>query len=838
MIRFAFAQVLAHRLRLALTVVAVMLGVAFVTGSLVLNDTAQKLFDDQFATASAGADVTVRTATAFDSGMGVEVERDPLPAGTLDTVRAVDAVADAVPVAKGAARLEQGTTDLGSVQLSTWVDEPLGAYPLRDGAAPTSDGEIVIDKNTADALGLGIGDTVTVVGDTRVEARVVGLVGFGDGDGPPVGAVALSTLTAAQSVLGLGDGLSEILVTSELTAGELQPLLTDVLADDVQVATAQDLAAAGAEQAAANLEMLEVVLIAMSVAALIIGAFLIANTFAIVISQRTRELAVIRATGATGKQVLASVLVEALLVGALASTVGVLLGIVSTYGLRALAGAFGVSIPSGELVIETRTVIIALTVGVLVTLVSAVGPARRAAAVSPLAAMRISAAETRGLGRGRLITGTVLLVAGAAVAALPGLAAGPILLLGAGLVLALVGVVLVAPSALRPLVSLVGAASARTVPGQLAREAALRAPRRTSATVMALAFGLALMSFVSIVGGSVKAATGEQYREVIAADVVIESAGQEMLGGVHAAVYDEVREVPAVGVATRLKYGHWKDGKTTSALTGLDPELITEVAQIRMVDGDISALSSGGVVIAERVATERELAVGDDLPMTFARLGETTLPIVGIIADGPAQALQTDFFVSLDTYGDLFTEDMDASIFVLAAGGTSPAELTTALETALKDHPTVQVRDQAAVIAGRTQTVDQIFGLVTVLLAFAMVIAVLGIANTLALSIVERTREIGVLRSVGMSRRSVALMVQAEAVIVSVVAVVTGLLLGVAASVAAIGALSTIAPLGMEVPVAQLGVLAGVVAVAGLLAGIAPAARAAKLPVLEAIAYA
>ena len=296
--------------------------------------------------------------------------------------------------------------------------------------------------------------------------------------------------------------------------------------------------------------------------------------------------------------------------------------------------------------------------------------------------------------------------------------------------------------------------------------------------------------------------------------------------------------MPAVGVATRLKYGHWKDGTTTSALTGLDPELITEVAQIRMVDGDIAALSTGGVVVAERVATERELAVGDELPMTFARLGETALPIVGIIADGPAQALQTDFFVSLDTYGDLFTEDMDASIFVLAADGTSPAELTTALETAVEDHPTVQVRDQAAVIAGRTQTVDQIFGLVTVLLAFAMVIAVLGIANTLALSIVERTREIGVLRSVGMSRRSVALMVQAEAVIVSVVAVVTGLLLGVAASVAAIGALFTIAPLGMEVPVAQLGVLAAVVAIAGLLAGIAPAARAAKLPVLEAIAHA
>lgn len=837
MIRFAFAQVIAHRLRLALTVIAVMLGVAFVAGSLVLNDTAQKLFDDQFATASAGADVTVRTATAFDSGMGVEVERDPLPATTLDTVRALDGVTDAIPVAKGAARLEQGTADLGSVQLSTWVSEPVGAYPLRSGESPTGPDEVVIDKTTAEALNLGIGDTLTLVGDTRTEVRIVGLVGFGDGDGPPVGSVALATLPTAQRTLGLVDGLTEILVTSDLTAADLQPLLTDALDDTVQVATAQDLAAAGAEQAASNLEMLQVVLIAMSVAALIIGAFLIANTFSIVISQRTRELAVIRATGATGRQVLGSVLAEAVLIGVIASAAGVLLGILSTYGLRTLARVFGVSIPTGDLVIELRTVVIALIVGVVVTVISAVGPARRAAAVSPLAALRAGAAESRHIGRGRAIAGASLVAVGAAVAAFPTFGS-PMLLLGVGLVAVLIGVVMIAPTAMRPLVALVGGVGVGTVPGQLARDAAVRAPRRTAATVMALAFGLALMSFVSVVGESVKTATGEQYREVISADVVIESAGQEMLGGVHAAVYDEVLDVPQVGAATRLKYGHWKDGKTTSALTGLDPEFIADVASIRMVDGDIDALSAGGVVVAERVAVDRELAVGDDLPMTFARDGATTLPIVGIIADGPAQALQTDFFVSLDTYASLYTEDMDASIFVVAADGTSPAELATALETALENHPTVQVRDQAAVIAGRTQTVDQIFGLVTVLLAFAMVIAVLGIANTLALSIAERTREIGVLRAVGMSRRSVALMVQAEAVIVSIVAVITGLLLGIAASFAAVGALSTIAPLDIMFPMQQLAALAAIVAVAGLLAGVAPSLRAAKLPVLEAIAHA
>jgi putative ABC transport system permease protein len=837
MIRFAFAQIIAHRVRLALTVVAVMLGIAFVSGSLVLNDTAQKLFDDQFATAAAGADATVRTATAFDSGMGVEVERDPLPARVLDQVSGVQDVTAAVPVAKGAARLQQNGTDLGSVQLSTWVEQPIGSYPLLTGDTPTSPSQIVLDKTAADTLGLSVGDTIAVVGEQRADARIVGLVGFGDGDGPPVGSVALTTLAGAQAVLGLDDGLTEILVTSDLPVADLQPLLADELGADIQVATAQDLATAGAEQAASNLEMLQIVLIAMSVAALIIGSFLIANTFSIVISQRTRELAVVRAAGATGGQVLGSVLIEALIIGVAASAAGILLGIVSTYGLRSLARTFDVSIPEGDLVVQPRTVLIALVVGVLVTIVSAAGPARRAAAVSPLAAMRASAAEARRLGRGRVLTGTALLLVGAGVSVLPTFGS-PVLLLGVGLVLALTGIVMVAPVALRPLVALLGRATARTIPGQLATDAALRAPRRTAATVMALAFGLALMAFVSVVGASVKAATGEQYREVISADAVIESAGQEMLGGVHAAVYDEVLKVPEVRAATRLKYGHWKDGQATSALTGVDPNAITDVASIRMADGDITALSAGGVVIAERVATDRELGIGDDLPMTFARTGQRQLPIVGVIADGSAQALQTDYFVSLDTYAELYTEDMDASIFVLAADGTTPAELTTALESALEDHPTVQVRDQAAVIAGRTATVDQIFGLVTVLLAFAMVIAVLGIANTLALSIIERTREIGLLRSIGMSRGAVAGMVQTEAVIVSVVAVITGLVLGIAASFAAVGALSTIAPLGIVFPVQQLLTLAVIVAVAGLVAGIAPARRAAKLPVLEAIAHA
>ncbi|MDI2097846.1 ABC transporter permease [Ruicaihuangia caeni] len=838
MIRFTLAQLIAHRVRLALTVIAVILGVAFVTGSLVLNDTAQRLFDEQFRTASAGADLTVRTATAFDSGMGVEVERDPLPAHVVEQVAAIDGVDAAIAVAKGSVRLEDREVDLGAAQLTSWIPQPVGAFPLRDGTAPVEAGEVALDVASAGTLGLRIGDRLTLVADQRIEVRIVGLVGFGDAEGPPVGTAVIASLGTAQEALGLGAAVSELMITTDLAVNELQPVLGEVLGASYQVATAQDLATAGAEAAASNLEMLQIVLVAMSVAALLMGSFLIGNTFAIVVSQRTRELAMVRATGATGAQILRSVLGEALVVGMAASGIGTMVGIGGAIGLRALARGAGVTIPDGDLVVEPRTVLVAVCVGVIVTLAAAIGPARRAAAISPVAAMRQSAAEARLVSRARTTVGAALLTVGAVLAAMPSFGADmPMLAVGLGIALA--GVILIAPVVIRPMVRAIGAPLSRMgVAVRLAQESAERAPRRTSATVMALALGLALMSFAAIVGASVKTATGEQYREVIQADVVVESAGQEMLGGVHAAVFDEVLGVDEVGAATRLKYGHWRDAGMMSALSAVDPDAIEEVAVIRMIDGEIADLATpGGVVIAQRVAEERDLGVGDELTMTFARTGEKALPVVGVVADTTARALQTDFLVSLDTYAQHFTEDMDASVFVVGAAGVSADRLAAALERELVDHPTVQVRDQAAVIAGRTQIIDQLFGLVTVLLAFALLIAVLGIANTLALSIVERTREIGLLRALGMSRAHVGAMVQSEAVFVAATAVVIGTVLGAAAAFAAVGALGTIAPLPLVVPLDQLAWLGAAVAFAGLLAAFAPARRAAALPALEAISH-
>ncbi|WP_460773795.1 ABC transporter permease [Microbacterium sp. GXF7504] len=353
--------------------------------------------------------------------------------------------------------------------------------------------------------------------------------------------------------------------------------------------------------------------------------------------------------------------------------------------------------------------------------------------------------------------------------------------------------------------------------------------------MVALAFSLALMCFVAVVGTSVQAATGAQYREVIVADAVVESTGQEMLGGLHEGVYDAVAEMTEVQTAVRLKYGHWLDAGRASALSAFDPASIGRVVGIRMADGGLDALTRDGVVIAEGLAEERGLTVGDRLPMTFARTGDQALPIVGVMRDEAAHALQIDVAMSLEGTGEHFTEDMDASVFLVARAGVSAEALTEAVADALISHPTAQVRDQQAVIAGRTQALDEIFGLLSVLLVFATVIAALGVANTLALSVLERTRELGLLRLVGLDRIRAAALVQTEAFALSVLAALLGAALGVGAAIAAVGALSQAAPLDVTAPWPQLLSCTAIVVLAGLLAGVGPAIRAARTPVLAAV---
>lgn len=834
-------QTVARRARLALTMIAVTLGVTFVTGALVLTDSAQRAFDDQFGRASAGVDLTVRDAATFDSAMGVEVARDPLKPNVVDTVRGVEGVSVAEPVVKGSGLITTGGETIvprGPSMLSSWLDPPLSAFTLREGRAPTGSTEVVVDVATATDHGITVGDQLSVTAEASRKLRVVGLAGFGDADGLPNSTVALVSIGTAQDLLETGSGISEIAIGlgGDAAATVVQEELTGELGQGVEVASTRDIADASVDAAKSQLAYIEITLLVLAGAALLIGAFLIANTFSIVVSQRTRELAVLRAAGATGRQVVASVLAEAAAVGLLGSIVGTGLGVLAALGLRSLVGALGVAVPESDLVLLPRTMLIAVMVGVLVTVLAATGPSCRAARVSPVAGLRSSEQSSSG-GRGRKVFGVLAAVLGAAGAVVSLTVAGSPVLVAVSAIAAVAAVVALGPVVVPGLVRVAGRPlSTFGVPGLLARESGARSPRRIASTVIALALSLALIAFMAVLGATVRTSVAASYEETIAADLVVESARNEMLGGLPPVAHHHIQDLSEVETVSRIRYGHWKDRATTRALTAVDPATLPAVTDLDLVDGELSDLRRGGILLAEHTATTRGLQIGDRLSMTFSRTGTRELEVVGLVEDADAQALSTDYLISLETYAKLFSERMDASLFVDVAEGVSTAAAKTALEDALAELPTAEVRDQQAAVDGRTTMVDQVLGMVSILLLFTVLIAVLGITNTLALSIVERTREIGMLRAVGMTRTQVRHMIRAEAVLVAAAALVIGSVLGVGYALAAAAAIGSTTPVTLTVPTTPLFGVLVLATVAGVLAGIAPARRAAKLDVLTAIA--
>jgi putative ABC transport system permease protein len=840
MFRLTVKQLLAKPLRLVLTFFAVALGVSFISGSLVLTETSQRLFDEQFGVATGGSDLTVRSAAAFGSAMGVEVERDPLPTDLPDRIASVPGVERAVPVAEGQGLLEfQGEPIVpqGPSILTSWSGAA-GPYTVQQGREPRTDREVLIDVATARTEGIAVGDEVRIVAGDGPAFDVVGFAGFGDADGVPNSTVAITTTVAAQDLLELGDDYSDILVTASPDAQvpNLQRSLIAELGGDFEVVSNQDLAAASAAAAKENLGYLQVALLAMAGASLLISAFLVANTFSIVITQRTRELAILRAAGATGRQVTASVLGEAALIGFTASVAGVGIGIGTSLLLRELVSAAGMPLPQGPLAVTASTVAISLAVGVAVSVLSALAPARIAATVSPVTALRNSSAEHAHVRSARLIAGGVILVAGAG--ALLAVAIGaPQPLIAVGAVLIVISTVMVGPALIPALARTLGTPLRALGPAErMASDGLAQSPRRTTKTVVSLALSLAVVMFVLLLGTSITGAIRETFRETITADLTIESARAEMLGGLPAEVHHHVVDSEIVAIASRMQYGHWKDGDVVRALTAIDPATISDVTDVEMIEGSLEGLDRGEIVLADHLTEDERLAVGDEFEMTFANTGTQRLTITGFLSGDDAQVLSTDYIVSLDTYDEHFAEHLDANVFIKVASGVSVAEAKKEIEELLSDFPTVDVRDQDAATAGRATMVEQILGLATVLLLLAVAIGLMGIANTLALSVSERKREIGLLRAVGMTRSQLRRMLRAEAMLMALLAVAVGVVLGTALALTTVSALSRTTPITLEVPVPALVALAAGTVLAGLVAGVAPSRRASRLDVLDAIA--
>lgn len=835
MLHATFASLLARKLRLLLSAASIVLGVSFVAGALVLTDSLGRAFDDLFSSVGANVAADVRgTTTRAGSFQTGDDARRPVPVSTLGTVRGVDGVAEAQPGVTGIAELVGRDGEVvGSGGAPTfglnWVDSPaLGVGHLVSGRAPRGGDEIVVNRSLAEDAGYSVGDTAGVLTDAPEKAyRIVGIAEFAGGQGSLGGATNVFFDTAtAQRVFGRSGSYDEITVAAEsgVTQAELTRRVRGVLPAGVEAITGKAYADEQAGDVKDGLAFFTVFLLIFAAIALFVGAFIIVNTFSMLVAQRTRELALMRALGASRGQVTRSVLLEAVVVGLISSVLGLAAGIGVAKLLTAVFEAAGAQFPSGPTVVAVRTVVVSFVVGVLVTSLAALLPARRASKVPPIAAMREAATPDRSLTR-QTLAGSVLLVAGAAAMA-GGLRGSGLWLLGIGVLIAFIGVTLLSPLISRPVVGAIGALFARSMPGRLGRQNAVRNPRRTASTAAALMVGLALISAVSVLGASLKSSAGKVVNGAITADVLLNVQGP----GFPDAVVTAAARTSGVAAAVPVKGdGASVDGKTVF-VTALTPDALGPQVSLARTSGS-AQLGADTLLMGEKAAKDRGFEVGDRVPVRYAK-GSATLTLGGTYA---TNQLVGDYLVST-AQAHNFSSQRNLAGLVSLSDGASEDQVRPALERAVAAYPNVEVEDRAEFVGEAEDQVDQVVTLISILLLLSVVIAILGVVNTLALSVIERTRELGLLRAIGMSRRQVRRMVRVESVVISVFGGLLGLVVGAVFGVALQRALVDQGVTALAFPVGTLLIYLAVAAAAGVAAAWLPARRASRLDVLAAVA--
>ena len=832
---------LAHKLRLAMTALAVVLGVAFVAGSFVLTDTIERSFSSVFEEIAGGIDLQVRPeGAAGEFEASATQERPGLDPGVLGEVRDVDGVAAAESVVIGQAQVIGADGDpvggMGPPTLAFNAPRDGGfGTEVREGRLPEVAGEVAVDAFTARSQGFEVGDTIQFTAGAAVEeARLVGIVGFGAADNLAGATVVLFDLDSTlQRFSPTGDiDRVEVLAAEGTDVDELAQRVRDVVDDDVEVLTSEELAEESSEAIAGFLGVFSTALLTFAGVALFVGIFIIVNTFSITVAQRVREFALLRAVGASRRQVLGSVLTEAGILGVLGGLVGVLLGIALAVGLQALLAGFGIELPAEGVVLLPRTVVVGLLVGALVTVGAAVGPALKATRIAPIEALQAAAVPPLPRhGWLRPLAGGLLTAAGV-VLLIVGLFGGrDLVAIGAGTLAVFGGIALLSPLLIRPLLTLVGAPIRRFlgVRGELAQQNAMRNPRRTATTSSALMIGVGLVGFVTILGASMSASLSDAVDEVYRMDVDVRSSTFQPISP---DIGDDLAELDEVGLALTQRMGQFEHDGQSRFLVGVDMSRLTDIYAIDFLEGSVEDVAAGGIALADSVADSDDVAYGDQYAVSFPATGEATLEVTGVF-DGTS--VDVPAMVGLETHRAHFTSDEVFAVGVRLEDGVSLVDGQRVVDEVLEAYPGVVAMDRAAVRENLTDQVGQLVAVVYGLLALAVIIAVVGIVNTLALSVFERVREIGLLRAVGMSRRQVRAMVRWESVLISVLGVVLGLVVGLFFGWLLVESLQDEFPLRLVIPVGQLAVAVLVGALAGVLAGVLPARRAARVDVLRAI---
>lgn len=836
MLRATFRSLLARKLRLLLSATAVVLGVAFVSGALTLTDTLGQVFDDLFTSVNAKTAVEVRGVEPFAvAAHEGDTPRLPLPTSLITRLRSVDGVSAAVGDVAGYARLlnkngkPYGSGQAPALGLNFDANPATSAFTLRRGAAPRSSTEVALDATTAKSTGDDIGDQVTVLlRDGRKTFTVSGVFGFGRNDNLAGASIVAFEQSAAERLVGTAGEYNVIRLAADsgLSQTELRDRIRRVLPQTAEAVTGRQAADESAGSIKSALGFFNTFLLVFAGVALFVGAFLIFNTFTILIAQRQRELALLRALGASRGQVVRSVLVEALVVGFIASVLGLGLGVLVAIGLQALLRAVGGELPHGPLVVTTGTVVTSFVVGVLVTALAALLPARRASAVPPVAAMRDAVTAEPSLRRGTLV-GLVLLALG--VAAITVGLKGSLAVLGLGALVCFLAVAALSPLLSRPAARLLGRPFTRGVPGRLGRLNAMRNPRRTASTAAALMIGLALVSTVSILGASAKASIDKIIRGAVGADLAVQQ--KQGFEGFPAAVGAAVAALPQVSGIDVLRFEPAKVGEQVTFVTAVPAKAIGNSVLLTKKEGSLR-LSPGTLLASEGEATSRHLSAGQTVTVTFSKGAQRSFRVGGIYSDNQ---LIGPYLFDASAAAD-FTTKLDGVVLVSAAKGTSTSELRRAVDRAIRPYPTVEARTAAEFAADAAGRIDVVITIISVLLLLSVLIAVLGIVNTLALAVIERTRELGLLRAIGLARRQTRRMVTVEAVIVSVFGALLGIAVGSAFGVTLQRALADQGITELRFPVLRLLGFVVIAGVAGVVAALLPARRAARLDVLAAVA--
>lgn len=847
MFKVALRGLRSHTLRLLATVLAVLLGVSFMVGTQVLGDTVKASFDEAFADVNRGVDAVVRSDTEISSGLGGE--RPRIQDEIVDQVAAQDEVSSAEGQIRRPVRLvspeDEQTSDPTRGPPTFGLNWPevaeLNQWTLVEGSAPEPD-QVVLDRRSALDDEVDIGDAVSVeTAAGLAEFEVSGIARFGELDtlaGAPAVLMATST---AQELLAQPGQFDWITATAEpgTSQGQLAEQLQAALPEGVEAITGDQFTEETAGPFRDFIDQFTAFITAFGVIALFVGGFIIFNTFAVLVAQRTRELALLRAIGASRRQVLGSVVGEAAGVGILAVVLGAGAGVALATALRQLLEALGLSLPPRPLEMEPMAFAVPMLLGVAVTVASALVPAVRASKIAPVAAMVSAAIDRSARSLWRVVIGAVAAVGAAAL-----LVAGTLTeeetalqLTGASLLATFVAVTALGPLFLRPSASVLGAPLAliTTISGKLATLNSRRNPARTSVTASALTIGVGLVAVIAIAASSASASISRTTERTFPGDMVVRTDFLRL----PPALAEELEDLEEVDIATGLRITDANVDGDRAILLGLDLSRVAHLVEMEVTEGSLEALDSGGLAVSPEVADDLDASLGEEVDMTFRAAGEQSLELRAIL-DATLLSRVASYVVGQATFDDLVPESdrFDWRVLVSFDDEADPLRARAAVEEVVSAYPAAEAEDLDDLIDSQAAQIDQGVALLYSLLGLSVLIALIGVVNTLVLSVHERTREIGLLRAVGMGRRQIAGTVLAESVVIALVGTVLGLAIGTGFGVALFAALARAEPdlSTLSLPFGELGIVFGAGVVAGSLAGLYPAWRASRLKVLEAIA--